>query len=100
MNVKKRRVFDSMKVQLYRKKPVVIRALQFTGDNFEDILDFTRGIAYDSNGSTCMIPTLEGKHIATKGDYIIEGVHGEFYPCKPDIFHKTYEKEEKESNKK
>lgn len=87
-----------MKAQLYRKKPVLIRAIQFTGNNFEDILDFTKGMAYDSNGSTCMIPTLEGKHIVTKGDYIIEGVHGEFYPCKPDIFHKTYEYEEKESN--
>ena len=81
-------------VQLYRKRPVVIRALGYKGDNFEEVLEFTKGTAYDSNGNTCMIPTLEGKHIATKGDYIIEGVHGEFYPCKPDIFHKTYQKEE------
>ena len=82
----------------YRKRPVEIDAIQFTRDNFEEIKEFTNGSAHifkTQNGlfeiSTCIIPTLEGEHIANYGDYIIKGVIGEFYPCKPDIFEKTYE---------
>lgn len=82
----------------YRKKPVVIDAVVFTRNNFDEIVSFTKGTArtlrierrHDGK-CTCIIPTLEGEHIATEGDYIIRGVHGEFYPCKPDIFAKTYE---------
>ena len=79
----------------YRKKPVVIEAIQFTG-NFFDIHEFTNGNAHDcytqpEGYMTCIINTLEGIHVATEGDYIIKGVHGEFYPCNPDIFEKTYE---------
>lgn len=83
----------------YRKKPVEVEAIQFTQNNFIEIKKFTNGLAYNfgirnSRGmlATCVIPTLEGDHIATEGDYIIKGVHGEFYPCKPDIFEMTYEK--------
>lgn len=82
----------------YRKKPVEIDAVQFTRDNWEEIVSFTNGTAKDltierrPNGKcTCIIPTLEGDHIAAENDYIIKGVNGEFYPCKPDIFRKTYE---------
>ena len=82
----------------YRKKPVVIDAVVFTRNNFEEIVSFTNGTAHTlrierrpDGKCTCIIPTLEGEHIATEGDYIIRGVHGEFYPCKPDIFAKTYE---------
>ncbi len=82
----------------YRKKPVVIEAVRFTENNFPEIKDFTNGLAHsfgirDSRTmiATCIIPTLEGDHIATEGDYIIKGIEGEFYPCKPDIFEKTYE---------
>jgi hypothetical protein len=84
---------------LYRKKPVVIEAIQFNGMNWEEIQLFTNGLVrdFDFGGRfdgkvTCIIPTLEGEHIATQDDYIIKGVNGEFYPCKPDIFKKTYEK--------
>jgi hypothetical protein len=83
----------------YRKKPVVIEAVQFTRTNFKEVKEFTNNTAHTMaiekriNGiATCIIPTLEGKHIATEGDFIIKGVQGEFYPCKPDIFEKTYEK--------
>lgn len=83
----------------YRKKPVIIEAIQFTRNNFQEIRDFTDykadtlTIERRIDGiATCIIPTLEGQHIATEGDYIIKGVEGEFYPCKPDIFEKTYEK--------
>ena len=80
----------------YRKKPVAIEAIQFTGNNFFEIHEFTNGNAHDcymqpAGHTTCIINTLEGKHIATEGDYIIKGIKGEFYPCKPDIFAKTYE---------
>lgn len=82
----------------YRKKPVIIDAIQFKRDCFEEIREFTNGKAYNFrterciNGkSYCEIETLEGTHTATEGDYIIKGVKGEFYPCKPDIFEMTYE---------
>lgn len=85
-------------IRTYRKKPVDIEAVQFTRDNFTEIARFTGGSAHTFtierriNGvAKCIIPTLEGEHIATEGDYIIRGVEGEFYPCKPGIFEKTYE---------
>lgn len=84
-------------VKKYRKKPVVIEAVLFTRETFDEVKEFTDGkvstmiIPRCPDGkATCIIPTLEGDHIATEGDYIIKGVHGEFYPCKPDIFMKTY----------
>jgi len=83
---------------MYRKKPVVVEAIRFRRNNWNDILEFTNNTAHTlfiekriDGIATCIIPTLEGKHIATEGDFIIKGVQGEFYPCKPDIFEKTYE---------
>lgn len=78
----------------YRKKPVVIEAIQWNGDNFGEVAMFCKKIkiAYTHN-ETIVIETLEGDMLASKGDYIIKGVKGEFYPCKPDIFEETYEKE-------
>ena len=79
----------------YRKKPVVIEAVQWTGDNFDEVSEFTNGaLRWDDEGLWLIIPTLEGDHLARVGDFIIQGVHGEFYPCKPDIFEKTYERVE------
>lgn len=80
----------------FRKKPVVIDAVKWGGDNFKDILDFCGGpfTVYkkeNSNPTSIFIHTLEGEHEARLGDMIIRGVHGEYYPCKPDIFEKTYE---------
>jgi len=82
----------------FKKKPVVIEATNFSRETFDLVKDFTNGTAHSftierrNNGKcTCIIPTLEGEHIATEGDWIIKGVNGEFYPCKPDIFVKTYE---------
>ena len=83
----------------YRKKPVVIEAIQFNRNNITEVEAFTEYAAHTfqierriDGIATCIIPTLEGQHIATEGDFIIKGVQGEFYPCKPDIFEKTYEK--------
>lgn len=79
----------------FRKKPVVIEARLFDpGIDYDEALDVVKwcGGAADSEG--CLIHTLEGDHLAQFGDWIIKGVKGEFYPCKPDIFEATYEKVE------
>lgn len=77
----------------YRKKPVVIEAMQYTGNNYNKVCDFVgkKLDKYDSKLPSLIIETLEGNHMASIGDYIIKGVQGEFYPCKPDIFEQTYE---------
>ena len=74
----------------YRKKPVVIEAIQWTSENLSEIDKFTRG-KVKNHESVLIIPTLEGEMYASLSDYIIKGVNGELYPCKPDIFDKTYE---------
>ena len=76
----------------YRKKPVVIEAVRFTGTNFNDIEKFVGGdYGKDSEGNQ-VIATLEGPLKISDNDWIIKGVKGEFYPCKPDIFEATYER--------
>lgn len=75
----------------YRKKPVVIEAILWTGSNWQDIQDWGCKSA-QTQDDELWIPTLEGVIKAPKGDYIIKGVKGEFYPCKPNVFESTYEK--------
>lgn len=76
----------------YKKKPVVIEAVQWTGNNKEEILDFCNGSSsFTAADGYIAINTLKGIIIASAGDYIIKGVCGEFYLHKPDIFNKTYE---------
>lgn len=79
----------------YRKKPVVIEAVQWSGNNLNEILDFMKdkqpNYYEDDEKKLLTIQTLEGNMIASVSDYIIKGVKGEFYPCKPDIFKQTYE---------
>ena len=75
----------------YRKKPVVIQAIQWTGDNFEEVLSLGTTREVTMVNDQLSIATLEGDHLANKGDFIIKGVQGELYPCKPDIFEATYE---------
>ena len=75
------------------KKPVEIQAVQWTGDNYDEICDFIGyfpTFLYGSLRPCIIIKTLEGDHHALVGDWIIRGVKGEFYPCKPDIFEQTY----------
>lgn len=73
----------------FRKKPVVIEAVQWTGSNKSDVaLLGGRGRWV---GDTLLVETLEGTMQAVPGDWIIKGIKGEFYPCKPDIFEATYE---------
>lgn len=85
----------------YRKKPVVIEAVQFLRGNWRIIERWSCGKIYVSpvrertkdnpSGEYIQIETLEGVMTAIPGDWIIKGVAGEFYPCKPDIFEQTYE---------
>lgn len=79
----------------YRKKPVVIDAEQWlsSSDSWNKIKEMGCPTEPGEMGSRSFyIPTLEGKMLASEGDWVIKGVNGEFYPCKPDIFEKTYEK--------
>lgn len=82
----------------YRKKPVEIEAEQFVIRNFNHVplAVVIMGVSYPIKGELfnryIEIPTLEGIMRANHLDYIIKGINGEYYPCKPDIFHKTYEK--------
>lgn len=89
----------------YRKKPVVIEAFQLNErglveeDWFWDAVSANEIITHNfgknyADSAWCEIKTLEGVMIAHVGDYIIQGVQGEIYPCKSDVFHATYEKVE------
>lgn len=75
----------------YVKKPIVIEAVQYNGNNVQEILNFCGGTAVVGMLSEITIKTLEGPLHVSDGDFIIKGVEGEFYPCKPDIFEKTYD---------
>jgi hypothetical protein len=87
----------------FRKKPVVIEAFKFLGPFSRDEMftewgfPFSDDSLYDEKTNILIIKTLEGNHYANIGDWIIKGVKGEFYPCKPDIFEETYEKEEEDN---
>lgn len=88
----------------FRKKPVVIDAIQWTGMNHGEIKDFLGdkfegGGFSETTGDFITIHTLEGNMRADQNDWIIRGVKGEFYPCKPDIFEATYEAVGEETGK-
>lgn len=83
----------------FRKKPVVIEAIQWKGNNSEELIGWANTFAnpgepfnwsFTTDTRRVRIPTLEGDMMADKGDWIIRGIKGEFYTCKPDIFEATY----------
>lgn len=86
-----------------RKKPVIIETIKWDGNNLKEVIEFTGGRHSSVKNLSwelyekmvkeygLKIFTLEGWHHALIGDYIIKGVKGEFYPCKSDIFEKTYD---------
>jgi hypothetical protein len=88
----------------YRKKPIAVEVIQWTGENYEDVLSFSNGkIKYNEgyqyneyyiNKEILIINTLEGELFVKIGDYIVKGVENEFWPVKKSIFEKTYEKVE------
>lgn len=100
--------------RIYRKKPVEVEAIVWTGENYQEVVDFVGNklicfiddhgtrltldclksildFGYTVDLTRVQIDTLEGLITASRYDFIIKGVNGEFYPCKPDIFAKTYE---------
>ena len=75
----------------YVKKPVTIEAIEWTGSNIEELAEFIGHYAKcNYTAKKIYIETLEGEMCGDAGDMIIKGINGEFYPCKPDIFKKTY----------
>lgn len=76
----------------YKKKPIIIEAIQFTGENHEEVGRFA-GLAVSRQGRNgkLVVKTLEGTMIVSPGDFVIRGIKGEYYPCKPDVFEATYE---------
>jgi len=80
-------------VQKYRKKPIVVEALMYTGTNYSELAEFCEGIFID-RGNNVVIETPEGRMRARQFDYIIKGIKGEVYPCDREIFHETYEEVE------
>ena len=79
------------KPQMFRKKPVVIEAMRFHGDAIHQVASWCSGTLFSDGGLQLTIGTLEGVMTCSYGDWVIKGVEGEFYPCKPEIFRKTYE---------
>lgn len=99
-------------IKKFRKKPVIIEAIQLLRETWEEVCEFIesksqyfgRGVFvhsdntyslepknFESDRIGVLIPTLEGNMLAIQGDWIIKGIQGEFYPCKPDIFESTYD---------
>jgi hypothetical protein len=81
----------------YRKKPVIIEAVQLRDLEIPNLMEIQQFVGlgkdvFEVESDGLIIKTLEGNMKASIGDFIIKGVEGEFYPCKPDIFEKTYEK--------
>lgn len=81
-------------MQKFVKKPVVVEAIQYNGINITEVESFVGAklptVWLSVEDTQLVIPTLEGDMKVSKGDYIIKGIKGEFYPCKPDVFKSTY----------
>lgn len=75
----------------YRTKPCEIEAVQWTDRNVAEIMRFVKNESAIITNGVLIIKTLEGDMVASTGDYIIRGLRGEYYPCKPDVFQKKYE---------
>ena len=81
-------------MQKFVKKPVVVEAIQYNGINITEVESFVGvklpTVLLSVEDTQLVIPTLEGDMKVSKGDYVIKGIKGEFYPCKPDVFKSTY----------
>lgn len=86
-------------IKKYRKRPLEVEAFQWDGKDLMELNHFVEPSIIVDHGAI-YIPTLEGNMKVSADDYIVKGVNGEFYPCKPDIFEKTYEivKDNEEKN--
>lgn len=87
----------------YRKKPVAVEAIQYTEETRDQIIEWVPDLVHVGTSEegeqyeleNMRVFTLEGEMMIRPGDWVIKGVHGEFYPCKPEIFDATYESEDK-----
>lgn len=84
-------------VKTYQTKPVKKQAIQWTGTNHAEVYAFVPKHLRNEEPDGLHILTLEGDHLASVGDYIVKGLKGEFYPCKPDVFGMTYDEVEEEA---
>lgn len=82
-----------MQPRTFRKKPVAIEAMQLEDYNVQEIVKWINSatVGWQTDPPTIWIDTLEGRMTAQEGDWIIRGINGEFYPCKDDIFVRTYQ---------
>lgn len=80
-------------IERYFKKKILIEAVRFTGLNHDEVLEFSSGSIGWDQSDKISIKTIEGTMTASIGDYVIKGIKGEFYPCKPDIFEESFVKE-------
>ena len=85
-------------IAAYRKKPIQIEAIQWDGTNFDELKNWGAPVHFREHWENVLVvgtledgPQCQVQHIATEGDFIVRGIQGEFYPCKPDIFYATYE---------
>jgi hypothetical protein len=78
-------------MSMFRKKPVVIEARRLDSLDYDGACEIIAWCGGSATDEGCLIPTAEGVMLARFGDWVIQGVHGEFYPCKPEIFEATYE---------
>ena len=76
----------------FRKKPIIVEAKQWNGNNLKEMTEFMGNEPHIGKAKTLWIITFEGNMMASPNDWVIKGVADEFYPCKPDIFLKTYER--------
>jgi hypothetical protein len=88
-------------VQRFRKKPVVVEAIQFTGENTKECMEFCRGAIKFPDGliKTILIQTTDGNRLCGIGDYIVKEVDDKFYICKHDIFYSIYESDDSPQSK-
>ena len=88
------------KIKTFIKRPIKVETIQWTGDNFDDIHEFAGdSCALNVDSNILVVKTLEGSLCAEIGDWIIRGIYGEFYPCKPDIFTMTYKSPDEDTSK-
>lgn len=78
-------------VKKYRKKPMVVDTIQYDGTNQKEIEEWTNYYAFEKQGRGFVVETLEGFIHISKGDWVVRGIKGEYWPVKPDIFALTYE---------
>lgn len=77
-------------IKTYQRVPCTVRAVLWNGNNYNEVIEFCKGHARVSSSGSIVLDTLEGTVITKPLDYIVEGIDGEFYPCKKHVFDQIY----------